>query len=105
MIGLGNDANGLARANAIIDEGLSDIEDLHELHHWKGIATLYNDVRKPSGTIPRPGWTEPDPNLPGLIAPQIARPGTSIPVICEQRLNTAAYKAHKYVSMGRENHS
>ena len=71
-------------------------------HHGKGISTLCNNVRKPTGTIPQPGWTEPDPNPRGLVAPQITKPGTSVPAICEQRLNTAAYGAHIYYSMGRD---
>ena len=32
VTGLGNDAIEIARANAIIEEGLTDVEDLHELH-------------------------------------------------------------------------
>ena len=101
VIGLGNDTMGLTRANAIIDEGLDDIVDLHELHLGKGISTLCTNVRKPSGTIPQPGCVEPNLNPNGLVAPQVARPGTSIPAICEQRLVTAAYGAHIYTSMGR----
>ena len=101
VIGLGNDATGLARANAIIDEGLDDIEDLHELHRGKGVSTLCTNVRKPSRTIPQPYWVKPIPNPTGLVAPQIPRPGISIPAICEQRLVTAAYGAHIYTSMGR----
>ena len=58
-------------------------------------------MRKPSGTRPQSGWLEPDPTTRGLVAPQIVRPGTSIPAICEQRLNTAMYGAYINTSMGR----
>ena len=37
VIGLDNDATGLARANAIMDEGLNNTKDLHELHNRKGL--------------------------------------------------------------------
>ena len=101
VVGLGNDATGLARADAVIDEGLVDIGDLHELHDGDGVKTLCNNVRKPSGTIAQPGWVAPVPNPHGLVAPQVARSGTSIPALCEQRLITAAYGAHIYTSIGR----
>ena len=69
QIGLGTDARGLERANAIINEGLNSIDELVDLADDDGIKTLCQNVRKPSGTIPQPNWTAPDPNPQGLQAP------------------------------------
>ena len=101
QIGLGMDNQGLERANAIINEGLNSIEELVDIADDDGIKTLCQNVRKPSGTIPQPNWQEPDPNPRNLQAPMIPRPGISIPSICEQRLQIAAYGAKTYNSIGR----
>ena len=101
-IGLGNDAEGKERANAIIEEGLDDLSEIGELADDDGIKTLCSSVRKPAGTMPQPGWQEPDPNPNQLTAPRVARIGKDIPVICKQRLTLAAYGAAIYQSIGRE---
>ena len=101
VIGLGANAEGTARANAIIDEGLNDLEDLYELADDDGVKTLCSNVRKPAGTIPQPGWQAPAPNPNNVQAPQIPRPGHTIPAMCEQRLALAAYAAKIYNSLGR----
>ena len=56
-IGLGADAAGLARANAIIDEGLESMNDLAEFDQ-ASMKTLCSSVRKPGGTVTDPN----DPN-------------------------------------------
>ena len=96
VIGLGNDAEGLERADAIIDEGINDAEDLADLHDNDGIKVLCANVRKPGGTIP-------DPTHVGAgAAPRIPKPGRSIPTACEKRLSLAAYGAKMYVSVERD---
>ena len=100
-IGLGNDAEGEERANAIIEEGLDDLSEIGELADNEGIKTLCSSVRKPAGTMPQPGWQAPDPNPNQLTAPSVPRIGKVIPVICEQRLALAAYGAAIYRSIGR----
>ena len=102
IIGLGANAEGTARANAIIEEGLSDLEDLYELADDNGVKTLCANVRKPAGTIAQPGWIAPNPNPNNVQAPRIPRPGQTIPAMCEQRLALAAYAAKIYNSLGRE---
>ena len=101
IIDLGNNEEGTIKANAIIAEGLDDLADLYELSEDDGIKTLCANVRKLSGTIPDPNWLELDPNPGNLTAPMIARIGNSIPAICKQRLNLAAYWAKLYHSIGR----
>ena len=101
IIGLGNNAEGTARAEAIMDEGLNDLSDIHKLSADNGIKTLCASMRKPAGTIAQPGWIAPNPNLNGLVAPQAPHPGRVIPAICEQRLMMAAYGASIYESNGR----
>ena len=102
VIGLGVTTEGTARANAIIDEGLDNLEDLHELADDNGVKTpLCANVRKPAGTIPQPRWIAPDPNPNNVQAPQIPRPGQTSPAMCEQRLALAAYAAKIYNSIGR----
>ena len=102
VIGFGNDNEGLAKANAIIAEGLTEISDLVDLAEGKdGIKTLCTNVRKPSGLMPQPGWNVPDPNPFNLEAPMIAQSGTAIPTLCEQRLAAAAYACKIYESIGR----
>ena len=101
VIGLGNDAEGYERANAVIEEGLDDLSEIGELAEGDGIKTLCSSVRKPAGTMPQPGWVAPDPNPNQLTAPRVARIGKVIPVICEQRLTLAAYGADIYTSIGR----
>ena len=101
VIGLGANAEGTARANAIIDEGLNDLEDLYELADDDGVKTLCANIGKPAGTVPQPGWRAPVPNPNNLRAPQVPRPGHTIPAMCEQRLALAAYAAKIYNSVGR----
>ena len=100
-IGLGLDANGTAKANAVIAEGITNIEDLVDLNEDEGIKTLCQNIRKPAGTIPDPAWVAPVPNNLGLVAPNIPRPGLQIPAICENRLTLAAYGATIYSSINR----
>ena len=89
-IGLGLDAAGLERANAIINEGLESITDLNEFDQ-DTMKTLCSSVRKPGGTIT-------DPNDPTRV---ISSPGMNIPSLCENRLCMAAYGAGIYQIMGR----
>ena len=84
VIGLGNNAEGTLRANAIIDEGLDNLEELHELADDEGVKTLCANVRKPAGTMPQPGWAPPVPNPNNVQAPQVPRTGQTIPAMCEQ---------------------
>ena len=96
VIGLGNDAEGLERADAIIAEGINAAEDLADLYDNKGVKILCSNVRKPGGTIP-------DPTHVGAgAAPRIPQPGKSIPTICENRLNLAAYGSKLYSSINRD---
>ena len=99
IIGLGNDAVGLERANAVINEGIESIEDLAELEADDGVKTMTANIRKPGGTIPDPAWVDPGG---GAVAPQVNRPGQSFPTICEQRMILATYGAYIYASIGRE---
>ena len=101
VIGLGNNDEGTAKANAVIAEGLDDLADLYELSEDDGIKRLCSNVRKPSGTIEDPSWVAPDPNPAGETAPLIPRTGHAIPAICEQRLALAAYGAKLYNSVRR----
>ena len=52
-MGLGPKADGTAKANAIIEEGIDDIANLHELYDEDSdtVTMSCNNVRKPSGTI------------------------------------------------------
>ena len=101
VIGLGNNTNGTARANAIIEEGLGSITELVDLSHENGVKTLCYNVRKPAGMMAQVGWTEPDPNPQNLTAPMVPKPGYAIPTMCEQRLKMAAYGAKLYASINR----
>ena len=101
VIGLGNNAEGTLRANAIIAEGLDNLEDLHELADDDGVKMLCANVRKPAGTMAQPGWVPPNPNPNNLQAPQVPRTGQTIPAMCEQRLALAAYAAKIYHHIGR----
>ena len=56
VIGLGNDQEGLERANAIINEGLDDLSKIGKLAEDYGIKTLCSNVRKPAGLMPQSGW-------------------------------------------------
>ena len=98
---IGDDQQGMDRANAIMAEGLDNLADLFELAEDDGIKTLCSSVRKPAGTIPQPGWVAPNPNPNNIVAPQVPRTGQVIPAICEQRLTTAAYGSHIYESIAR----
>ena len=66
-----------------------------------GIKTLCQNVRKPAGTIPHPEWRAASSTRQNQLPPMIPKPGTSIPSICEQRLQIAAYGAKIYSSIGR----
>ena len=98
VIGLGNDADGLDRANATIAEGLDSIADLAELNADKGVKSMTKNIRSPGGSISDPNWIDPGD---GSVAPMIPRPGHSFPIICEQRMILAAYGAYVYNSIGR----
>ena len=50
VIGLGINAEGTLRANTIIDEGLDNLQELHELPDDDGVKTLCANVRKQAGT-------------------------------------------------------
>ena len=101
VIELGNNAKGTLRANAIIDEGLDNLEELHELADDDGVKMLCANVRKPAGTVEQPGWVPPVPNPNNLQAPQTPRTGQTIPALCKQRLTLAAYAAKIYHYIGR----
>ena len=101
VIGLGNDPQGLERANAIMAEGLDNLADIFELSEDDGIKILCASVRKPAGTVAQPGWVAPNPNPNNLVAPQVPRAGQVIPAICEQRLTLAAYGSSIYESTSR----
>ena len=90
-IGLGNDPQGLERANAIMAEGLDNLADIFELTEDNGIKILCASVRKPAGTMAQPGWVAPVPKRNNAVAPQVPRVGQVIPAICKQRLAMAAY--------------
>ena len=87
VIGLGADAEGLERTDAIIEEGVDLAEELADLYDNKGIKVLCANVRKPGGTIADPNHTGTD------TAPRVPKPGKSIPTACKTRLNLAAYGA------------
>ena len=54
VIGLGTDAVGQQRVDAVIDERISSIPDLAELNQDNGVKTLTANVRKTGGTIVDP---------------------------------------------------
>ena len=95
------DAAGTAKANAMIEEGLSVIDDIVDLYEDEGIKTLCQNVRKPAGLIPDPNWVAPNPNPGAAVAPMVPRPGQHVPALCEQRLNMASYGATIYQAIGR----
>ena len=101
VIGLGNDPQGLERANAIMTEGLDNLADIFELTEDDGIKILCASVRKPAGTMGQPGWVAPNPNPNNVVAPQVPRVGQVIPAICEQRLTMAAYGSTIYELISR----
>ena len=100
-IGLGLNATGTDRANAVIAEGIHSIDNLIDLYEDDGIKTLWQNVKKQAGNIPNPSWVRPNPNPVGATAPHIPIPGHQIPIICKQRLNLAAYGETLYSSIGR----
>ena len=90
QIGLGTDAQGQLRADAIIAEGIGSMSELAEFGK-DDITTLCTSVRKPGGTIVDPAdATRTIPN-----------PGQSIPSMCETRLILAAYGASIYTLIDR----
>ena len=101
VISLGNDPQGLERANAVMAEGLDNLADISELSEDDGIKILCASVRKPAGTMSQPGWVAPNPNPNNIVAPHVPRVGHVIPAICEQRLNLAAYGSSIYESISR----
>ena len=54
VIGLGNNHEGLERAEAIMVEGLDILTDIYELAEGEGIKTLWSNVRKPAVRAPPP---------------------------------------------------
>ena len=69
VIGLGNDAQGLERANAIMmAEGLNNLAYKFELAEDDGIKILCASVHKPAGTMAQPGWVAPVPNPNNVVA-------------------------------------
>ena len=102
VIGLGANQVGTDCANTIIAEGLDDPANLVELSKYDGVKTLCQNVRRPAGTEPQPGWITPNPNPRNLTAPRVTRSGKDIPTICKQRLNIAAYGANIFTSVGRQ---
>ena len=106
VVGLGNNAEGTNKANAMIAEGLDEVSVLAELYEDDGdlITTLCQNVRKPAGTIDDPTWAAPGEVAEGdpiPIAPQVPKPGLAISAICEQRLVLGAYAASIYAKTGR----
>ena len=90
IIGFGDNALGTARATAVIDQGMDDLEEISTFDE-DDIKRLCYAVRKPGGTIPNPanpGHTMPDP-------------GQSIPAISESRLKLVTYGAKLYGQVGR----
>ena len=75
VIGLGNNPQGLERANTIIAEGLDNLANIFELTEDNGIKILCASVRKPAGTMAQPGWAAPIPNPDNAVAPQVPRIG------------------------------
>ena len=103
VIGLGRNAEGTARANAIIGQGIEKISDFADLaEDDDGVNKICNNVRKPSGTVDQPGWVPPPFNPQNLTAPQVPKPGHEIPYLCEHRLKLAAYGAKLYAFVGRD---
>ena len=100
IIDLGNDPQGLERANAIMAEGLNNLANIFKLMEDDGIKILCASVQKLAGTMPQPGWVapNPNPNPNNAVAPQVPRVGQVIPAICEQRLTMAAYGSSIYES-------
>ncbi len=90
IIGLGMDALGTDRANAIIAEGLNDFDALIDFNK-DDIKSLCSTVRKPGGTV-----VDPNDNTR-----TVNNPGMSIPAISESRLQLAAYGAAIYRKIGR----
>ena len=76
-----------AQANAVIDEGITNLEDLADFEE-DDIKTLCSSVRRPGGMIL-------------LGGNPVANPGHNIPAICETRLILAAYAAKIYRSVMR----
>ena len=91
IIGLGDNATGTARANAVIDQGMDDLAEISTFDE-DDIQRLCAAVRKPGGTIA-------DPNNAGQTMPD---PGQSIPAISESRLKLATYGAKLYGQVGRD---
>ena len=89
IIGLGIDPAGLARANAVLEEGLDALTELADFDAAE-IKTLCQAVRKPGGTII-------DPNNATRV---IQNPGHNIPSICEGRLILACYGDSLYQYIG-----
>jgi len=79
-----------ARRQAVMDEGLSTMQDLSEFNE-EDVKTLCSLVRKPGGTIV-------NPNNP---VERISNPGHSIPAIAEKRLKLACYGAAIYWTLDR----
>ena len=99
VIGLGNNHEGLERAEAIMVEGLDILTDIYELAEGEGIKTLWSNVRKPAVTAPQPGWIASDQNQ--LVPRHVPRIGKIVPAVCEKKLNLAAYGAAVYQSISR----
>ena len=83
VIGLGANQAGTDRANSIIAEVLDDTDKLVELAEDDSVKTLFQNVSKPEGTEPQPGWITPNPNPQNITAPRFVRSGQEIPAICE----------------------
>jgi hypothetical protein len=90
-IGLGANALGTTRANAIMAEGLDSFDSLVDFDK-DDIKSLCSTVRKPGGMIVDLN----DRNR------NINNPRTSIPAIAEGRLQLCAYAATIYQRIGRE---
>ncbi len=90
VIGLGLDAAGLEKANAIIAQGLDSFSTLTEMEK-DDIKTLCSTARRPGGLV-----VDPNDNTR-----QVPDPGVAIPALCETRLGIAAYGAKIYSSIGR----
>ena len=73
FICLGSNQACTNSANKIIAVGIDYTTNLVELSEDEGVKTLCQNVRKPAGTEPQPGWIAPNPNPRNLTTPRVSR--------------------------------
>lgn len=108
VIGLGDNPEGIDRANAFIAQGISSLEDLAEFESNDDVKTLCATVRKPGGTIEDPVQVAANAAavaagnaIPHAQVRQIPDPGHMVPNMCELRLMLAVFGARYYTALGR----